>query len=947
MTVLKCKMCGGDVVAEATGSLGRCEHCGSVMTLPRVSDERRANLYNRANHLRRMGEFDKALAAYEAILGEDNSEAEAHWGVVLSRYGIEYVEDPRSGERIPTCHRVQTESVLRDGDYLMAVEHAPDGSARSYYEAEGRRIAEIQKGILAVSAQEAPYDVFICYKETTEGGSRTRDSVLAQEIFHHLSQEKRRVFFAKISLEGVLGQKYEPYIYGALTSARVMVVVGTKAEHFNAVWVKNEWSRYLALKKKDGRRVIIPCYRDMNAYDLPEELSEVQSLDMEKIGFIQDLIRGVTKVLEGEAKPKIESVGNAIVGGAEVVALIKRAKLFLEDGEFKLADDYAERALDKDPESGEGYLCKLMAQLKVKTEEELGNGAESLSGNSLYQKSLRFGAEELRRRLEGCNRRRIDEARKLAEETERQRQMNREAEERRRAEQAEKMRLEAEARAQADEKEMERHQSVLPEVRVRVANGQLEEASKLFKHLGSRRFAGLDYVSVEVFLKEAVALRVKVETGLRGALDGLKAAEMRVPRLMVLPPFLHQMLCWGARSTASQAMDEGVQYLEQGRMGGRDEIRILFEEVRDTDRRVGELVKRTIRLVRLLSTVWLVLILVCASGLWVRHEAKRREVARVEVEGRAAEEKAMAEAKVKAEAEERERQRLAAEARAAEEKAMAEAKVKAEAEEHERQRLAAEAKAKVEATETALASKLGLIKPFVAGVRGQAGDLAVRWISSGRFTMGSPSSEPDRYSDEVQHEAVLTRGFFLAETECTQGQWEAVMGGNPSNFKGSERPVEQVSWGEAVEYCRKLTAKQRAEGILAEGWEWRLPTEAEWEYAARAGTAGARYGELDAIAWWSGNSGSETHAVSQKAANAWGLHDMIGNVWEWCADWSENYPTGSVTDPTGPSSGSFRVTRGGGWSSVARSARSASRSRFDPGYRNLSLGFRPALSSVW
>ena len=159
------------------------------MTLPRVSDERRANLYNRANHLRRLCEFDKAVAAYEAILGEDNTEAEAHWGVVLSRYGIEYVEAPGSGGRIPTCHRVQVESVVRDGDYLMAVEHAPDGSARGYYEAEGRRIAEIQKGILAVSTQEESHVVFICYKETTEEGSRPPDSVLAQEIHQHLTEK--------------------------------------------------------------------------------------------------------------------------------------------------------------------------------------------------------------------------------------------------------------------------------------------------------------------------------------------------------------------------------------------------------------------------------------------------------------------------------------------------------------------------------------------------------------------------------------------------------------------------------------------------------------------------------------------------------------------------------------------------------------------------------------
>jgi len=285
----------------------------------------------------------------------------------------------------------------------------------------------------------------------------------------------------------------------------------------------------------------------------------------------------------------------------------------------------------------------------------------------------------------------------------------------------------------------------------------------------------------------------------------------------------------------------------------------------------------------------------------------------------------MAEAKAKAEAAERERQRLAAEAKAAEERALAEAKAKAEA---VRARMASGGAFRAEVGER-----------LVLG-------LAVRWVPRGRFSMGSPSSEPDRYSDEVQHEAVLTRGFFLAETECTQGQWESVMRGNPSHFKGSDRPVEQVSWEEAVEYCRKLTAKQRAEGILPGGWEWRLPTEAEWEYAARAGTTGARHGELDAIAWYGGNSGSQTHPVKEKAPNAWGLYDMLGNVWEWCSDWHGDYPTGSVIDPAGPGSGSGRVDRGGSWNFVARNARSAFRSRNDPGSRNYVLGFRPALSPV-
>ena len=287
-----------------------------------------------------------------------------------------------------------------------------------------------------------------------------------------------------------------------------------------------------------------------------------------------------------------------------------------------------------------------------------------------------------------------------------------------------------------------------------------------------------------------------------------------------------------------------------------------------------------------------------------------------------------------------------AEARAAEDKVLAEARVRAEAEERERQRLAAEAKAKAEASEAALALKVGLSRPFAQGARGQAGVIFVRWIPAGRFTLGSPISEEVRRSDETQHEVVLSQGFFMAETECTQAQWEIVMGSNPSKFGGPNGPVENVGWSDAVEYCRRLTNKQRSEGLLPSGWEWRLPTESEWEYAARAGTTGARHGELDAIAWHEGNSGSVTHAVGDRQANAWGLHDMMGNVWEWCLDWYGDYPTGSETDPGGPNSGSSRVLRGGSWNAGARDARSASRGRLDPGDRYRFLGFRPALSSV-
>ena len=938
MTMWKCKMCGGNVVPAEGNSCGTCDACGGTMTLPRVSDERRANLFNRANHLRRLCEFDKAVAAYEAILVEDNTEAEAHWGVVLSRYGIEYVEDPGSGERIPTCHRVQMESVLRDADYLMALEHAPDAGARTYYQEQGKRIGEIQRDILAVSAQEAPYDVFVCYKESTDGGSRTPDSVLAQEIHHHLTEKGMRVFYARISLEEHVGQKYEPYIYGALTSARVMVVVGTKAEHFNAVWVRNEWSRFLQLRRKDRGKVLIPCYKGMDPYELPEELAELQSQDMGKLGFMQDLVRGVEKVL-GRSGAKPAEKTSTSTTSSETAGWLKRAWLFLEDGEFASAKGYAERVLDREPETGEAYWVKALADLGVRREADLGERQGSLVGDGNYQKALRFGTAELKRRLEGFEadiqsriaedrRKKEEELKRAAAEAEERRRLAEEARQRAEAERLKRERLEAEAKARAKAEERERHLGLLAAVREQVANGNLEAAGQLLGSLGSRRHEGVDYAEVEKRLAGARLLHAQAETALKEALDALRVGAEKESRLVIFPPLRQLREYRMARVRASQAMAGGVKYLE--RVGGTsgERVRALYEELRGVEERIGHGIERLGRLVKALGVVWAIVL--TAAGLMFQQHlvTQERERARLAAEAKAAEERAVAEAKAKAEAEERERARLAAEAKAAEERAVA------------------EAKAKAEAAETMVATKLGLTRPFVAGVRGQVGGVPARWIPAGRFAMGSPLSEPDRDSDEVQHEAVLTRGFFLAETECTQGQWESVMGGNPSHLKGSERPVEQVSWSEAVEYCRKLTTKQRAEGLLPEGWEWRLPTEAEWEYAARAGTTGARHGELDAIAWWSGNSGDQTHPVKQKAPNAWGMYDMLGNVWEWCADWSGNYPTGSVTDPTGPNSGSFRVFRGGSWYFVAGSARSAGRRRYDPGLRFNYLGFRPALSSV-
>ncbi len=208
-------------------------------------------------------------------------------------------------------------------------------------------------------------------------------------------------------------------------------------------------------------------------------------------------------------------------------------------------------------------------------------------------------------------------------------------------------------------------------------------------------------------------------------------------------------------------------------------------------------------------------------------------------------------------------------------------------------------------------------------------------IPAGTFMMGSPSGEPGRDNDETQHQVTISKSFYMQTTEVTQGQWKTVIGWNPSDFKkcGKDCPVESVSWNDAQEFIRKLNQKEGTD-------KYRLPTEAEWEYAARAGTIDARSGALDEIAWYDKNSDGKTHPVGQKRPNAWGLNDMYGNVWEWVHDWYGEYPTGPVTDPIGPESRTRRVFRGASCYDDTRYCRSARRKHLGPIYRLTGVGFR-------
>lgn len=216
-------------------------------------------------------------------------------------------------------------------------------------------------------------------------------------------------------------------------------------------------------------------------------------------------------------------------------------------------------------------------------------------------------------------------------------------------------------------------------------------------------------------------------------------------------------------------------------------------------------------------------------------------------------------------------------------------------------------------------------------------------IAPGEFMMGRASGG---YGEErPQTHVTISRLFFLGATEVTQAQWRSVMGSDPSQYKGDTLPVESVSWNEAMAFCKKLTERERAAGRLPVGWEFTLPTEAQWEYACRAGTTGDYAGDLDAMAWYDKNVGeNKTHAVGTKQSNAWGLYDMHGNVYEYCLDWFDYYHGGSETDPTGPASGDKRVGRGGCGYLTAEHCRSTYRTFFSPTSGNSLNGFRLALA---
>lgn len=397
MAIFNCKSCGGDLEIQDGTTVVTCEYCGRQQTVPSADNEKKVNLFNRANRLRSKCDFDKAASVYESIVAEFPTESEAYWGLCLCKFGIEYVDDPATAKKIPTCHRTSYESIFDDTNFDMACENA-DSLAMNVYRNEAKEIDRLQKEILEIAKNEQPFDVFICYKESDENGGRTVDSELAHDIYDVLTEKGYKVFYSRITLKAKLGQDYEPYIFSALNSAKVMLAIGTKSEYYSAVWVKNEWSRFLSLMRGDKSKMLIPCYRDLDPYDMPREFSGLQGQDLSSPRAFQDLVTNIEKIIPKAAvQPNIAAA--PVFGMGTTEPLIKRAFMCLEDGDWNGADKCCEKALDNDPENVQAYLAKLMISRKVHTREELGALNRGFEDDLNYKKIVKFGGEDIKREL--------------------------------------------------------------------------------------------------------------------------------------------------------------------------------------------------------------------------------------------------------------------------------------------------------------------------------------------------------------------------------------------------------------------------------------------------------------------------------------------------------------------------------------------------------------------
>ena len=389
-----CDTCGGPLWYSSDGLEAACPYCGNRYNFRGGRSEALSLALSRANSYRLNCDFSEAEREYSLILERNPQDAEAHWGMVLSRYGVEYVPDPRTGLRVPTCRRTVKGSILQDENYINAVKYAPPAQAQSYAE-KARAIERLQAEIKQRMEKEEDFDVFLCFRSTDDGGRPTKERVVARRIYDELTRRGIKTFMSEVTLKGRLGEDYEPIIYKALYSCKFFILIACSAQNINSPWVKNEWSRFC--DRISEERLTAACcavFEGLQPSELPSffrgqgvDLSkypaggyEIEIADNLQTRFFSRKMQNGGTYAANNAAGAAKNYGSFGAGQADdLFKILDEGRAALSRGDFVSAAAAYSRAIERDGDCGEAWLGAFMAELEVRQIKSAKKFAQEVS----------------------------------------------------------------------------------------------------------------------------------------------------------------------------------------------------------------------------------------------------------------------------------------------------------------------------------------------------------------------------------------------------------------------------------------------------------------------------------------------------------------------------------------------------------------------------------------
>lgn len=408
MGALKCKMCGSNLEIEDSITVCKCEKCGTSQTVPDIEDDKELKLFERAGRLRFNCDFDKAAGIYNTITDSYPEEAEGYWGLILCKYGIEYVDDA-SGKKVPVCHRISYDSVMDDEDFELVMENS-DSESRAIFREEAKIIEENRKEYIQIAESEQPYDIYISYRAKDDNGDKTAVSEIAGHLYNKLTSAGYRVFLSEAALKGKKRSDCEPYIYSALNSANVMLALGTSYDDYNDVWVKNEWNRYLEIAVKNKNKCLIPCYKDVDEYDIPKEFAGLKVCQLGNDDTFNNIIAEIANVVkpesvnqpESQTEPaeEIELEEIEVIEPVDINKLLDEGFAAISDKNWKEANKLFFQVLDEEPDNSKAYWGQLLVQQECTNAREMADNLYlQVIGNTsdnTYELEIRDRRQEIK-----------------------------------------------------------------------------------------------------------------------------------------------------------------------------------------------------------------------------------------------------------------------------------------------------------------------------------------------------------------------------------------------------------------------------------------------------------------------------------------------------------------------------------------------------------------------